>query len=124
MAQFIEDLRHFTLHRRLPVATGGLTVVPGVSFETRIVLHPDDLLKSSKWSSVARQYIKSAEDEIVIMDALRDYRPIVVNFHEWFRAALETRHQAELEELVRRETEVRELLERAWGTPLSDPPGA
>jgi hypothetical protein len=122
LAQFVEDLRHFTLHRRLPVATGGLSVVPGESFETRIILHPSDLLKSSGWGALAKRYIESAGDEIVIADALREYRPIVVDFHEWFCDVLRTRHADDLRELDERETTVRDALQRAWGPPPSDWP--
>jgi hypothetical protein len=121
LAQFIEDLRDFTLHRRLPVATGGLSVVPGASFETRIILHPSDLLKSSNWGSLAKRYIESAGDEIVIADALRDYRPVVVTFHQWFCVALRTRHADELHALGQDEAKVREVWQRAWGMPLADP---
>jgi len=121
LPQFVEDLRNFTLHRRLPVATGGLSVTPGVSFETRIVLHPSDLLKWSTWSPVAKRYVESAGDEILMASVLRDYRATVVAFQQWFREALAIRHRAELETLEEEEANVRKLWQRAWGPAPSDP---
>jgi hypothetical protein len=41
LAQFVQRLRNYALHWRLPIPSGGLSYVRGGSFETRIILHPE-----------------------------------------------------------------------------------
>jgi hypothetical protein len=122
VAQFVQQLRHFALHRRLPIARGQLSGVPGVSFETRIILHPSDLLKWGKWSLAAKRYIESAGDDIPIEEAVTEYEAAVVAFHEWFREALRARHLEDLRALEQAEARVEEAWRRAVDAPLSDMP--
>lgn len=125
LAQFVEGLRNFVLHRRLPVARGSLSWSAGGQFESRIVLYPSDLLQSRRLrrSPLATRYIEDAGDDIAIGDVVTDYRAVVVAFHDWFRSALLTRHRSNLDALGQREDEVAALEQRAWGSPIQDPMG-
>jgi hypothetical protein len=123
LAQFVEGLRNFVLHRRLPVARGSLSWTAGGPFESRIVLYPDDLRKSRNWSPPAKRYIENAGDDIAIGDVVTEYRAVVVAFQDWFRRALATRHRSDLEALSQREAEVEARWREAWGPPIQDPMG-
>jgi hypothetical protein len=122
LVRFVQKLRNFTLHYRLPVATGSLSAgFPEMRMETRVVLHASDLLKWSDWGPLARGYIESAGDDIPVGEAFGEYAAVAVAFHEWFRDALWTRHRTKLTELEDAEAKVREFQRRAWGEPISGP---
>lgn len=122
LAQFVQQLRNYTVHERLPVATGQLSGVPGVSFESRIVLHPSELLKWPKWNSLARRYMETAGDDIAIEDVVKEYTAVVVAFNEWFRGALAARNRPQIEALEQGEAEIARLWRQAFGPPGFGPP--
>lgn len=121
LAQFVQGLRNFMLHRRLPIATGTLSWTREESFQSRVVLHPSDLLKWRKWTPPAKRYIEAAGDDVAIGDVVTEYTAVVAAFHEWFRNALATRHRSDLEALRQREAEVAALVRQAFGPPIFDP---
>jgi hypothetical protein len=122
LAQFVQQVRNFTTHRRLPVTTGELSMeIPSETVESRVILHASDLLKWPKWNPLAKRYIETAGDEIAIADVVTEYTAVVVSFHGWFREALAIRHRKDLDALKQAEAEVAELWERAFGRPIFDP---
>jgi hypothetical protein len=119
VARFVQDLRNFSLHRRLPITNGTLSIDAERSeWDSRIVLIPEDLLKWPKWSAAARAFIEDSEDEIAIHEVLRDYTDRVLAFHTWFRRALLDRHEDALAELQRRSEEVARRFHDAFGDPV------
>jgi hypothetical protein len=118
LSQFVKQLRNYTTHRKLPIVTGHLSAVAGESFESRIVLHPSDLLGWRKWGSAARRYLEDAGDEIVVDDLVATYSEVVGSFHNWFYGALVKRHKGVIEALERAESE----LAQQWLTAFGPPP--
>lgn len=115
LPSFVQDLRHYSLHRRLPVTSGRasmrrVSAGPEFEFESQIVLHPSDLLRWSKWTAASRSFIDSAGKYIAIDEVVSAYTALVLSFHDWFREALMGRHHASLTELKSEATE----LERRW----------
>ncbi len=87
-AQFLEDLRDFTLHRALPLS------IPELRFQKNgehtlksslgIVLLKDYLLEWENWSELARIQIDMAfEGEVDIMLICRQYYENVTEFNRW-----------------------------------------
>src|SRR5215213_8758755 len=87
-AQFLEDLRNFTLHRTLPLS------IPELRFQQMdehtlksslgIVLLKGYLLEWKNWSELARIQIDMAfEGEVDIMLICRQYYENVTKFNQW-----------------------------------------
>jgi hypothetical protein len=127
LPRFVHDLRQYSQHRRLPITSGhasvrriGEAAESLAEFESRIVLHPSDLLRWKKWSPGSRAFIDSAGDDISIEEAVSEYAELVESFHSWFREALLRRHREPLAELKIQTTEVRRRWEEAFGPVVED----
>jgi hypothetical protein len=119
LARFVQDLRNFSLHRRIPITTGTLSVdARRNEWNSTIVLHPEDLLRWSGWTARAKAFIEASEGEIAIEDVARDYTDRVLAFHNWFRKALLARHDEDLQELRRTSEEVARRFREAFGEPF------
>lgn len=87
-AQFLEDLRDFTLHRTLPLSNPELRFQQ-IDDHTQksslgIVLLKNYLLEWDKWSELARMQIDMSFDgELDIMLICNQYYENVTKFHQW-----------------------------------------
>lgn len=119
VARFVQGLRNFSLHRRLPITSGTVSVdARRNEWDSRIVLQAEDLLKWPKWAAPAKALIESSEGEITIEEVVRDYTDSVLAFHKWFRKALLARHDADLQELRRASDEIARRFREVWGEPF------
>jgi hypothetical protein len=116
LPRFVQDLRHYVLHVRLPIPSGHASgrrvgdpdrAPAEFEFESRIVLHPSDLLEWQEWKSASRAFIDSAGDHISIEEVVSEYAALVKVFQSWFRGALSRRHREPLAELERQDAEIR-----------------
>lgn len=87
-AQFLEDLRNFTLHRTLPISIPELRMqkVTETTLKSSlgIVLLKDYLLEWDNWSELARMQIDMAfEGEVDILSICEQYFDNVTEFNQW-----------------------------------------
>jgi hypothetical protein len=130
LPRFVLDLRQFSQHRRLPITSGHASgrrvgevddASARFEFESRIVLHPSDLLQWKKWKPASCSFIDSAGDDIAVEEVVSEYATVVDSFHAWFREALLTRHRESLAELKLQAAEVQRRYEKAFGPVVQDP---
>lgn len=106
VAQFVQGLRNYMLHRGLPnssmfmnVATspdsndGSGTMETGVRYDTASLLDWKD------WKPVARNYLEQAGEHLDIHEFSQEYLALVNQFHGWLDATLATHHRSDLQEL-------------------------
>jgi hypothetical protein len=102
-ARFVQQLRNYTLHRRLAVARGRLSMTAGGGFQSRVILVRDDLLEWGGWSPPARAYLEAAENHVGLDDVVAEYTTRVTTFNDWFGHAFVAAHLPAFDELTRLE---------------------
>jgi hypothetical protein len=118
---FVRELRQHVLHERIP-ETGGYAVWGSDPTDLRagIALDRAKLLGDRTWSKEAKRFMDEAGDNILIHEVATAFRESVVEFCQWFEAALRRRNHGALEEWQARESKVAEALKKASGPPISD----
>jgi hypothetical protein len=81
---FVQNLRDYSLHRKLPVAYGHMFFDQD-ELVAAVKLDRADLLKWSKWPPLAKGYLTSLpEDDIDLRAIVDDYTTSVRDFNHWF----------------------------------------
>lgn len=98
---FVEDLRNYSLHFRLPFTGAIVRFVedpttkefePNQSF----ILPKAELMKWQNWSNKGKVYLESANEEISIQQIVDMYFQDVSSFHSWMLQRLEDIHSEDL----------------------------
>jgi hypothetical protein len=87
VCSFVQKLRNYCLHFRLPIARGQVSgeVTAGQwSMSGSVNLLKSDLLVWKKWETPAEAYLDSAPDKIDLKDVVRHYTDSVNTFNAWF----------------------------------------
>jgi hypothetical protein len=101
IAQFVEDLRDYMLHKGLPNSgfffefdsAAATDFITGVRYRT------DMLLEWSRWSPPAKIYIKAAGEYLHIHIFVESYLEKVLQFHAWLEIELQQHHREDLAQL-------------------------
>lgn len=106
VAQYVQGLRNYMLHRGLPNSSmfmkftsnpgagdGSGTAETGVHYETASLLDWKD------WKPVARTYLEQAGEQLDVHEFAQDYLTLVNQFHSWLDATLAEHHRSDLQEL-------------------------
>lgn len=116
--RFVQGLRVYTLHRRLPA----MRVVMrrddgGTDLDNYFELYVDELRKWKKWHSAAKRYLVNVDEKVRLSSIIDAYTPVVADFHEWLAGRMGEEHAATLEE---RQTNWQRPLRqtRHWTSPL------
>lgn len=107
---FIEDLRNFGLHFRLPLISALFEIKnnPDTNEATAkqsIILDKSNLLQWQGWTAKGKIYLESANDRIGLEEVIDRYFQDVNDFHQWMRDRLVGIHSNELkwlEDMTRR----------------------
>jgi len=78
VAHFVQELRNYSLHRRLLLP--GTTTKAGA---TTLFLSKQKLLKGKKWDGASKKFLEAYEDDVPIRQFTDDYYAIVQSFHQW-----------------------------------------
>jgi hypothetical protein len=109
-AQFVQNLRNYLVHRRLPFIEGTITIQLPLELTTaRMFLRRDELLAWRRWSPKARAYLRAAEEQIDLESVIAEYATAVHSFTKWFAEAWRAAHSVVLDELVTLQREVDRL---------------
>jgi hypothetical protein len=103
---FIQDLRNFSLHRRLALARGRLSFSPQAGLDAAVILVRQDLESWDGWKAPAREYLNAAPDEIDLAEVVSSYSSAVVEFNDWFGQAFVGGHLAAFDDLAHLEGEL------------------
>lgn len=106
VAQFVQGLRNYMLHRGLPnssmfmkfashpeVTDGSGVMETGVHYDTA------SLLEWDRWSPLARSYLEHIGEHLDLYEFAQEYLALVNQFHGFLDAILAEYHQYDLEEL-------------------------
>lgn len=83
--RFIQDLRNYCTHRTFPKIASNSSFDPRSkqAFKTIIYLRKSELLQNFDWSAVARQYIDTCSDKILIGDVITTHYQNFMQFQNW-----------------------------------------
>jgi hypothetical protein len=82
---FVQKLRNYTLHYKLPITQGKLSWERGSEITTGVQLNRPDLLKWSDWPAPAKQYLAALPDDgIDLAELVASYTDTVTRFNDWF----------------------------------------
>lgn len=106
VSRFIDGLRHFMLHDRLPFPMSHLTaernnVTSEWDTKTYLSLTTAELRKWPRWHRRALEYLETEGAQVDVHELVTRYTATVGQFHEWLRAKQSPIHQADFEELSR-----------------------
>lgn len=134
IAQFVQGLRNYMLHKGLPNSSmfmkfeanpserdGSGTMETGVQYDTASLLNWKD------WKPVARTYLEQAGEHLDIHEFTLEYLTFVKQFHEWLDATLAMHHHSDLQELNQLQTQLQDIdlkKEQAEPVKLTNPSNA
>lgn len=127
VAQFVQGLRNYMLHRGLPDSSMFMhfTVNPGATngsgmAETGVHYDTVALLDWDGWKPLARNYLEQAGEKLEIHVFAQEYLTLVNQFHGWLDAALVAHHQSDLHELGQLQQQLQAI--SPMELPVSDAP--
>ncbi|MGQ8845414.1 hypothetical protein ACUTQW_23570 [Serratia sp. TSA_7] len=116
VAQFVQGLRNYMLHKGLPNSSMFMKFVtsPGAmdgsgTMETGVRYSTTSLLDWKDWKPVARTYIEQAGEHLDVHEFTQEYLTLVNQFHEWLDATLAMHHHSDLQELNQFQVQLREI---------------
>jgi len=111
LAQFVEDLRDYSLHYKfLPISSKYIYVKDPPKDESSIVLDLKILLLYKTWSALSKNYLKEQRDNINILDLISKYYGLTIGFHKWVRSKQLEIHSEEFKRLNEKKRQLADLL--------------
>ena len=99
LSTLIPDLRSYFVHYDVPPIGSVLAAGPGEESETYLALDCAKLLEWEKWKPQSRDYLMKADSPLRILDVLRQYQFMIVDFFIWFHSEMLRTYKEELDEL-------------------------
>lgn len=115
LAQFVEDLRDYCVHYKLPLVHSVLhysQLPPTPIFESKMELNIEELNKYSRWSPLAKEYLSGQSESSNLLNVISEYYALVEDFHNWFRARQEKIHSQEFAKLASIQQKLKDLEKR------------
>ena len=110
VARFVQDLRNYLLHHRVPPISVNLhfTSTPNdLSFT--VTLNRDRMLQWGKWKPQSKSDIRGHE-EIVLRQSVEEYTAAISELYNWLFTQFSIVHAEDLSDVERLKAEARELL--------------
>lgn len=118
LCQFVQGLRNYFIHRRIPNVLSRVTLRQGEHPESAMLLAKQEL-QEGEWNVVARQYLESAPAEIDLLAVVSEYVRRVTDFYNWFFSRLNDVHAAELAAVAEKQDQLRRAVGEAAGHHLA-----
>jgi hypothetical protein len=112
LIQFVQKLRHFAQHFRLPHISYKLEAGRDSGITRRLVLDKSDLLQFDGWTAPAQKYLASAPEQIDLLGVVQEYGNEVRAFCRWMEERQREIHTADATAVEERQAEGRALLAR------------
>ncbi len=121
VAVFIQELRNYTLHYKLPVAaiSMDMTKLDAGTWEISngISLSKESLKEFSGFTKLAKDYLENSPDQIALAPIVDQYFSLVTTFYGWLGERQQEVHKAEFGEMNALQTLLKGLMDQA-GIPL------
>ena len=108
LAHFIKELRHYIIHKGLPITSARIQFGRDKEFDSSIMLHINEMREWSGWTSKSTEFMKALNDKIKIYDIVDSYWNLVGEFYDWFGQKQDEIHAEEfsfirntIDELIR-----------------------
>lgn len=119
--QFVQGLRNYMLHRKIPnVSFITKIVVGGENFEHTLNLDRDELIDWEKWSGPARRFLQETKREINLYQIVTEYAAKIEDFYAWFYRRLREIHEPDLRVVNMKKEAIRKLVGRGLPRDLND----
>jgi hypothetical protein len=84
---FVQCLRNYALHCRIPYVHASLRVRPGIESRSAFFIETFILEKWKRWNPAAKRYMASRPDgEVDIQEMAQSYTDVVRDFYTWLKA--------------------------------------
>src|SRR5216117_1692866 len=83
--QFVQQLRHYALHESIVDAVATTSFGRDKPLDTSIKLHLETLRAWKGWRGLAKEYLKTAPDDVKLLDLIESYTSEVRGFYDWMR---------------------------------------
>ncbi|MET8423898.1 hypothetical protein [Nocardia sp. NPDC004860] len=109
-AEFMVKLRNYCTHYSVPLPALGTTIKwenggPVIHVNT-LQLDRDKLLRWDSWGAAAKAYLERQDAHFDLAPIIESYMKSVRKFYEWFWTEIDTRSEAQKDELRARATEL------------------
>lgn len=92
MAQFVQRLRNYMLHKELPFTSATMLLATGPDFDCYVNLDLTRLRLWDGWNAKALEYLDQPGDQVRLDQLVSLYTSAVSEFHDWFEARQEQLH--------------------------------
>lgn len=121
LRRFVQELRNYSLHQRIPIVTATLSLKPGQPPKNQLMLDISHLTRWDGWGAASKKYMATLGEEHPLEQLVDDYMALVTDFYEWLGARESDIHRTALSELKRRENRLLALERQLWGEDDSSP---
>lgn len=109
-AKFIEGLRNYAQHDRLPFVKEGYDInMQDKSIAMHFVLDRDVLLQG-EWKKKGKEFLLRSGKEIEIRNIIDDYHSKILEFHQWIFTSIQEINSQEIQVTSKKQEELKELL--------------
>lgn len=98
LTKFIQDLRNYTLHKKLPLTDATLVFDATNGNSQSIMLDIEDLKSWEKWTAASVRYMEGIKKRIRLKEIVDEYALITNDFYNWLAHRQEELHQKEINE--------------------------
>lgn len=105
LARFVQELRNYSLHRKLPLAGSQTTIQNHRPAFTTLILNKEQLLEWKGWSGIGKRFLKTQDEVVPIRPFVEDYCNKVKAFHRWLDSYFFTTFAQPIEHQQRLEIE-------------------
>ena len=115
LRRFVQELRNYSLHQRIPIVTATLNLKPGQPPKNRLMLDISELARRHRWDAGLKKYMATLDEDHPLEDLVDDYMTLITSFYEWLGARESAIHRTALGELQQRENRLFALERQLWG---------
>lgn len=113
-AKFIEGLRNYAQHDRLPFVKEGYDInMQDKSIAMHFVLDRDVLLQG-EWKKKGKEFLLGSGKEIEIKNIIDDYYSKILELHQWIFTSIQEINSQEIHVTSKKQEELRELLKEIF----------
>lgn len=121
LRRFVQELRNYSLHQRIPVVTATLSWKRDQPLKSRLMLDISELARRHRWKGAPKKYMATLDEDHPLEQLVDDYMALVTDFYEWLRRRELKLHHAALSDLQQRVDRLLALERQLWGEDDSSP---
>jgi hypothetical protein len=121
LRRFVQGLRNYSLHRRIPIVTATLTWKPGQPLKNQLMLDMSELARWRRWDGTSKKYMATLGEHHPLEQLLDDYMTLITSFYEWLREREMDIHRTALRKLEQRIGRLLILEQQLWGQEHGSP---